>query len=185
MSKKLRRYHGSNRRNGLALPIGNENACLFRTVPVALTGAAKLRADHISSYLYTVQYSIEQNHPSWATSRKEGMAWYSSIDPCLLSESTSRNIYIVSPQCKGLTASRYFQILQSVNIPPPPRILDELRENRVRNGPTAGQRWRRNFVKATVSPFSSFLFEWGGGGFSDDNKKIAPPFLSLETCCEG
>ncbi len=25
------------------------------------------------------------NHPSWATSRKEGMAWYSSIDPCILS----------------------------------------------------------------------------------------------------
>jgi hypothetical protein len=40
--------------------------------------------------------------------------------------------------------------------------LDELRENRVRDGPTAGQRWRRNFVKATVSPFSSFLFEGEG-----------------------
>ncbi len=56
--------------------------CLFRTVPVALTGAAKLRADGISSCFYIANV---HNHPSWAMSHKEDMAWYSSIDPCLLS----------------------------------------------------------------------------------------------------
>jgi hypothetical protein len=50
-------------------------ACLFRNVPVARTVAAQLRADGISSCLYIV---IVHNHPSWATSRKEGMTWYSS-----------------------------------------------------------------------------------------------------------
>jgi hypothetical protein len=55
-------------------------ACLFRTVPVALTGAAQLRADGISSRCYIVNV---HNHPSWATSRKEGMAWYSSRPICL------------------------------------------------------------------------------------------------------
>jgi hypothetical protein len=49
--------------------------CLFRTLPVALTGAAQLRADGISSCCYIINV---HNHPSWATSRKEGMAWYSS-----------------------------------------------------------------------------------------------------------
>jgi hypothetical protein len=28
--------------------------------------------------------NVHKKTPSWATSRKEGMAWYSSIDPCLL-----------------------------------------------------------------------------------------------------
>ncbi len=46
-----------------------------RAVPVALTGAAKLRADGISSCCSLVNVHI---HPSWATSRKEGIAWYSS-----------------------------------------------------------------------------------------------------------
>ncbi len=46
------------------------NACLCRTAPVAL-----LRADGISSCCYIVNV---HNHPSWATSRKGGMAWYSS-----------------------------------------------------------------------------------------------------------
>ncbi len=50
-------------------------ACLFRTVPVDLTGHAQLRADGISSCCYIVNV---HNHPSWATSHKEGMAWYSS-----------------------------------------------------------------------------------------------------------
>ncbi len=50
-------------------------AYLFRTVLVALTGAAKLRAQGISSCCYIVNV---HNHPSWAMSRKEGMAWYSS-----------------------------------------------------------------------------------------------------------
>ncbi len=42
---------------------------------VALTGAAQLRADGISSCCYVVNI---HNHPSWATSRKEAMVWYSS-----------------------------------------------------------------------------------------------------------
>jgi hypothetical protein len=46
----------------------------FCSVPVALTGAAQLRADGISSCCYIVNV---HNHPSLATSRKEGMAWYS------------------------------------------------------------------------------------------------------------
>jgi len=50
-------------------------SCLFRTIPVALTGAAQLRADGISSCSYIVNVN---NHASWATSCKEGMAWYSS-----------------------------------------------------------------------------------------------------------
>jgi hypothetical protein len=49
-------------------------AGLFRTVPFALPGAAQLRDDGISSCCYVVNV---HNHPSWATSRKEGMAWYS------------------------------------------------------------------------------------------------------------
>ncbi len=46
-----------------------------RTVPVALTEAAQLRADWISSCCFRVNV---HNHPSWATSRKECMAWLSS-----------------------------------------------------------------------------------------------------------
>ncbi len=49
-------------------------ARLFRTVPVALTGAAQLRADRVSSCCYIVNVN---NHPSWATSRKGDIAWYS------------------------------------------------------------------------------------------------------------
>jgi hypothetical protein len=56
-------------------------AFLFLTVPVALTGAAHLRAGGISSCCYIVNV---HNHPSWATSCKEGMVWYSSR-PWLLS----------------------------------------------------------------------------------------------------
>ncbi len=52
-------------------------ACLFRTVPVALTGAAQLRADGISSCCYIVNV---HNHPSWA------LSWAGTLlDPCLLS----------------------------------------------------------------------------------------------------
>jgi hypothetical protein len=50
-------------------------ACLFRTVPIAMTGAAQLRADAFSSCCYIINV---HNHPSWATPRKESMAWYSS-----------------------------------------------------------------------------------------------------------
>jgi hypothetical protein len=50
-------------------------ACLFLTVPVSLTGAARLRADGVSSCCYIVNV---HNYTSWAASRKEGMAWYSS-----------------------------------------------------------------------------------------------------------
>ncbi len=53
-------------------------ACLFPTVPAALTGAAQLRDDGTSSCCYIINV---YNHPSWATSRKEGMAWYSSSVP--------------------------------------------------------------------------------------------------------
>ncbi len=45
--------------------------------------AAQLRADGISNCCYIVNV---YNHLSWATSRKEGMAWYSSrLGPCRLS----------------------------------------------------------------------------------------------------
>ncbi len=50
-------------------------ACLFCTIAVALTGTAQLQADGISSCCYIVNV---HNHLSWATSCKEGMAWYSS-----------------------------------------------------------------------------------------------------------
>jgi hypothetical protein len=53
----------------------DRTACLFRTVPVALTGAARLRADGISICCYIVNV---HNHPSWAASRKEGMGRNSS-----------------------------------------------------------------------------------------------------------
>ncbi len=56
-------------------------ACLFRTVPVALTCAPQLRNEGISVCCYIITYV--HHHLSWATSRKEGMAWYSGIDPCL------------------------------------------------------------------------------------------------------
>ncbi len=46
----------------------------FHTEPVALTEAAQLRAEGNSSCCYIL---IVHNHPSWATSRKVGMAWYS------------------------------------------------------------------------------------------------------------
>ena len=60
---------------------------LFNTVPVALTGASQLRADAISSCCFKAEV---HNHPSWASSRKEGMAWHSSIvDRCLLSGKSS------------------------------------------------------------------------------------------------
>ncbi len=86
----------------------------------------------------------EHNHPSWATSCKEGMAWYSSIDPCLLSESTSKNIYTVSRHIPApLQRVNCFPIFSNTAkckypSPSPLRILDELRENRVRDSPTAG-----------------------------------------------
>ncbi len=47
-------------------------ACLYRTVQVALTGAAQLRADGISSCCYIANL---HNYPSY----KEGMAWYSIV----------------------------------------------------------------------------------------------------------
>ncbi len=47
----------------------------FRTVPVALIGAAQLRADGIFTCYYIVTV---HNHSSLSTSHKEGMAWYSS-----------------------------------------------------------------------------------------------------------
>ncbi len=46
----------------------------FCSVPVALTGAAQLQADGISSCCYIVNV---HNHPTLATSRKEAMAWSS------------------------------------------------------------------------------------------------------------
>jgi hypothetical protein len=49
--------------------------CLFSTVPVAQKRAAQLRADGISSCCFIVNV---HNHPSWATSCKEDMAWCSS-----------------------------------------------------------------------------------------------------------
>ncbi len=50
-------------------------ASFFRTVPIALTGAAQLRADGGSSCCYIINV---HNHPSWATSRKDGKARYFS-----------------------------------------------------------------------------------------------------------
>jgi hypothetical protein len=56
-------------------------ACLFRTVPVALTGAAQLRAGGIFSCCYIVNV---HNRPSLATSRME--AWPGTlVNPRLLS----------------------------------------------------------------------------------------------------
>jgi hypothetical protein len=54
---------------------GPYTGCLFHTVLVDLAVAAQLRAYGISSCCYIVN---AHNHPSWATSCKEGMAWYSS-----------------------------------------------------------------------------------------------------------
>ncbi len=45
---------------------------------VALTGAAQLRADGISSWCFIINL---QSHPPWATSRKEGKVWYSCFPP--------------------------------------------------------------------------------------------------------
>ncbi len=75
-------------------------ACLFRTVPVALTGVAQLRANGSSSCCYMIN---EDNHPSWATSRKEGMTWYSSrpilLLPLLLPYCTST--HLLNKACHG------------------------------------------------------------------------------------
>ncbi len=49
-------------------------ACLFRTVPVALTWAAQLQANRISSCCYKVNV-----HNHWSS--KEGMAWWYSSRP--------------------------------------------------------------------------------------------------------
>jgi len=69
----------------LYLMDGLYTAYLFRIVPVALTGAAHLWADGISSYCSIVNVF---NHPSWATSRKEGKVWYSSsLSGCTLQPS--------------------------------------------------------------------------------------------------
>ncbi len=46
---------------------------LFCTVPVALARAVQLRTDGFSCCCYIINV---HNHPSWATSRKEGIAWY-------------------------------------------------------------------------------------------------------------
>ncbi len=62
---------------------GCDFVCDGRAVPPAFlyrTGCPnrscpQLRADRISSCYYIINV---HNHPSWATSRKEGMAWYSS-----------------------------------------------------------------------------------------------------------
>ncbi len=50
-------------------------ACHFFTAPFALTGAGQLRADGMTSCCYIINV---HNLMSWAASRKEGMAWYSS-----------------------------------------------------------------------------------------------------------
>ncbi len=77
---------------------GPYTACLFRTVPNALTWAAHLLADGISSCCYTVNV---KNHPSSATSREEGMAWYSCRPMpslCLIHLQTKERFY---PERKG------------------------------------------------------------------------------------
>ncbi len=49
------------------------------SVPVALTGAAQLRDDRISSCCYIVNvHTAQPSIMSYITSRNEGMAWYSS-----------------------------------------------------------------------------------------------------------
>ncbi len=59
--------------------------CLFRTLPVALTGAAQLRADGIYSCCYIINV---HKHPSWATWRSK--AWPGTlVDQCLLSGTSS------------------------------------------------------------------------------------------------
>ncbi len=73
-------------------------AWLFRTVQVALPGAAQLRTVGISSCCYTVNV---HNHPSWATSRKEGMAWY-SIRPMPSLWSRRKKARPAKAQCKQM-----------------------------------------------------------------------------------
>ncbi len=70
-------------------------ARLFLTVPVALTEAAQLRADWIPSCCFRVNV---HNHPSWATSSKKGMVWYSSSPmPYLFSSSnTAQSSFVFS-----------------------------------------------------------------------------------------
>ncbi len=75
-------------------------ACLFRTVPVALTGATQLRADGISSCCYIVNV---HNHPSWATSCKNVMARCSSIPMSALWSHLTCS-YIAILVCTCLTA---------------------------------------------------------------------------------
>ncbi len=60
------------------LPFPYRTGCPNRSCP-------QLRADGISSCYYIINV---HNQASWATSRKEGMAWYSIVGPCLLSVPT-------------------------------------------------------------------------------------------------
>ncbi len=75
-------------------------ACIYHTIP-ALTGAAQLRADGISSGCY---YIVNvHNHPSWAASRKESMACYSIIPMPSLCIPPVTPLYTPSPQLLSST----------------------------------------------------------------------------------
>ncbi len=72
---------------------------LFRTVPATLTGAAKMRADGISSSCYIINV---HNRMSWSTRK----AWPGAlVDPCILSGSYD-----------GVAASMGSNITMKVNL---------------------------------------------------------------------
>ncbi len=54
---------------------------------ILLQAAAQLRGDVISNCCYVESVHILHNHPPWATSHKKVMAWYSIVEPSLLSGS--------------------------------------------------------------------------------------------------
>ncbi len=75
-------------------------ACLFCTVSVALILAAHLRADGMEFPAAACYIVIVHNHPSWATSCKEGMAWYSIRPMPSLWFNQSRAMI---PKARGIT----------------------------------------------------------------------------------
>ncbi len=85
-------------------------ACLFRTVPVTLTGAANPRADGISSCCYLVNV---HNPPSWATHVMK--AWSGIlVDPCLLSGLDHWEVFpVISYSSRLETEQLWMNVLDS------------------------------------------------------------------------
>ncbi len=104
----------------------DRTACFFHTLPVALTGAAQLRSEGISSCYDIVNVHNQHNHPSLTMSRKEGMAGCSSrpmsplwwhLQKCLLfyKHSSSKTLVKLS--------LRRSLIYTDNGLPPSPSIL--------------------------------------------------------------